>query len=89
MIMVSCVRTKQVEAAKFNLLHERFDLHGFLRPLGQISRVRATAKNIGFQLDISEDTPRFLLTDPGRLRQVRHHFIILMYYFIIRVIKSW
>lgn len=66
-----------MEAAKFNLIHERFDLHGFLKPLGQISRVRASAKNIGFQLIMSQDTPRFLLTDSGRLRQVRH--IIISY----------
>lgn len=47
-----------------------FDLHSLLDYSIEIVQPRAKAKGLALKLDIAPDVPRYLTSDPGRIRQV-------------------
>ncbi len=46
------------------------DLHSLLQDVRSMMQPQATAKQIEFELQIADQTPRFVRTDPIRLRQI-------------------
>jgi signal transduction histidine kinase/DNA-binding NarL/FixJ family response regulator len=60
----------KIEAGKIDLEPEAFDLLNLLDDIGEMVRVRASAKGIEFSLLIEQDTARFVRADAGKLRQI-------------------
>ena len=60
----------KIEAGKFTLIPEWFELSAFLAPLTEMCSVRAGHKNIGYVTSVDANVPKYLLLDSGRLRQV-------------------
>ncbi len=65
----------RIEAGKIELEHIDFDLYETLDNLKTIFQLEIHKKEIDFQIDISEDTPRYLKGDPARLRQILFNII--------------
>ena len=60
----------KIEAGKLNIELVRFDLHEMLTDVeGMFSKLSAK-KGLSFQLLISKNTPRIIITDKNRLKQV-------------------
>ncbi|MCA9793079.1 MAG: hypothetical protein KC910_14825 [Candidatus Eremiobacteraeota bacterium] len=57
------------------LLEQVFDLHALLEDTVQASRLLATSKKLGIQLELAALVPRYVRADPGRLRQVLTNLI--------------
>lgn len=60
----------KIEAGKLALHYERFDLHELVTDAANLFRMEATAKNLSFELVISDSVPHEVEGDPVRLRQV-------------------
>jgi len=60
----------KVEAGAVELYPTDFHLPIFLHGIGEIVRVRAERKGIGFQVQLSDELPQFVHADERRLRQV-------------------
>ena len=60
----------KIEAGRVTLNPQNFDLPYFLQGLREIFVSRAEQKKLQFFLDISDDLPRYIRCDQGKLRQV-------------------
>ncbi|MGJ0502961.1 MAG: ATP-binding protein [Methylocystis sp.] len=60
----------KIEAGKFELRHESFALAPFVESVVELLAPRAMAKRLELASVISPDTPREIVSDPARLRQV-------------------
>ncbi|MFZ1829217.1 MAG: ATP-binding protein [Candidatus Competibacteraceae bacterium] len=60
----------KIEAGKIEVEVEEFDLGNFTRDLIAILKGRAEAKGLQLLLDQSSSFPRFVRTDPAKLRQI-------------------
>ncbi len=60
----------KIEAGKFELRHEAFALAPFVESVVELLAPRAMAKGLELASVISPDTPREIVGDPARLRQV-------------------
>ena len=60
----------KIEAEKMTVERVRTDLPALLSDVASMMRPRMAAKGLRFELDISSPIPRYVTTDPLRLRQV-------------------
>ncbi len=60
----------KIEAGRVELNPAPFDLHRLLQTLREMFQVRAEAKQLSLQFEMTPDLPRYILTDEGKLRQV-------------------
>ena len=60
----------KIEAGRTTLNPVTFDLHAFLDDLEVMFRIRTDAKGLQLEMDRTNDVPRYVLTDQGKLRQV-------------------
>lgn len=60
----------KIEAGKFSLQHVPFDVYEIIEDLARVYRLRAAAKGLEFETQLTGDLPRQFLGDPLRLRQV-------------------
>ncbi len=60
----------KIEAGRLELENVNFSLYDLMKKIEDILEVQAEKKKITFDVDISEDTPRFVKGDPLRLSQV-------------------
>ncbi len=60
----------RIEARKLRLISAHFDLPAVLHATVKTVRLEAEQKGVTLDLEIMDNTPRFLKGDPGRLRQV-------------------
>ena len=60
----------KIEAGKFTLVPEWFELSTFLTPLTEMCSVRARNKKIEYVTNVDANVPKYLFLDSGRLRQV-------------------
>ncbi len=59
-----------IDVDQTHINRSNFDLHDFLNDIDEMIRVRAEEKELIFNLEIDADTPRYIQTDAGKLRQV-------------------
>jgi signal transduction histidine kinase len=60
----------KIEAGRVTLQVAGFDLYGLLDTLEEMFRLRAEEKGLTLSLHRSEEVPRYVLADAGKLRQV-------------------
>ena len=60
----------KIESGGMQVETAAVDLHGLLNDTVTLLRERAGAKNLGLSLELLPQTPRFIRSDPGKLRQV-------------------
>ena len=60
----------RIEANRLELNPEPFDLNDLIHGVTQVLGVRAREKGLSLEAEISAATPRYLIGDPKRLRQV-------------------
>jgi PAS domain S-box-containing protein len=60
----------KIEAGRVTLNEQSFDLHRLLQGLEEMFALRAEAKGLTLILDLAPDTPRYVHTDEGKLRQI-------------------
>ncbi|WPZ33574.1 ATP-binding protein [Thalassobaculum sp. OXR-137] len=60
----------KLEAGRLDLEAVDFDLHRVIRGAVSLMQGRASERGLTLSAEISEDVPRYLVGDPGRLRQV-------------------
>ncbi|NIN01685.1 MAG: PAS domain S-box protein, partial [candidate division Zixibacteria bacterium] len=60
----------KIEAGRIKLHEANFDLHNLLESLEEIFNFRAREKRLELSFQYSEDLPRYVRTDEGKLRQV-------------------
>ncbi|OPZ70734.1 MAG: Signal transduction histidine-protein kinase BarA [Verrucomicrobia bacterium ADurb.Bin474] len=60
----------KIEAGKMELEDADFDLLHLLDDVAFQVRIRCDEKGLRWALDVSEEVPRFVKADPGRLRQI-------------------
>ncbi|ESQ89012.1 hypothetical protein ABAC460_14635 [Asticcacaulis sp. AC460] len=60
----------KVEAGRMELMPGGFDIRACVLTVGQMVRVRAEDKGLGFSISIAEDVPQYVVTDEKRMRQV-------------------
>jgi signal transduction histidine kinase/DNA-binding NarL/FixJ family response regulator len=60
----------KIEAGRMELEKTDFDLRRLLRSTVKTLSFQARKKELALDLDISDDTPRWLKGDPGKLRQI-------------------
>lgn len=60
----------KIEAGRATLNVSAVELHSLLDELGSLFRHRAAAKHLAFAIERSEATPRWILADESKLRQV-------------------
>lgn len=60
----------KIEAGRLCLDESGFDLPGLLKSLHNMFSQRAEAKALQLHLDLAENLPQFIITDPNKLRQV-------------------
>ncbi len=60
----------KIEAGKFELNNERFDLENAAYDVCQLLGSRASDKNIELILDYRKGVPRYVIADSGRIRQI-------------------
>ncbi len=60
----------KIEAGKLDLESIEFDLRHCVEDSAKAMKLRAEQKGLSVVCDIAEDTPQWLVGDPGRLRQV-------------------
>ncbi|MFM8331312.1 MAG: response regulator, partial [Candidatus Methylumidiphilus sp.] len=60
----------KIEAGKLTLNQENFDLKSLIAEIIQLFRIRTEAKGLALSYAISPDTPKVILGDPFRLRQI-------------------
>ena len=59
-----------IEAGKFELRPSPFDLHDCVTGVGEMFRLPAEDKHLGFTVEVEQDVPRFIDADEKRVRQV-------------------
>lgn len=60
----------KIEAGKIEVEEESVDLHGLLRDIAQMMKVRAEAKDLSFTMEFHSDLVQFVKVDVGKLRQI-------------------
>ena len=60
----------KIEAGRTSLNISKFDLHKLLDNLQEMLRFRASTKGLKFAFHTSENLPRYIKSDPSKLRQV-------------------
>jgi PAS domain S-box-containing protein len=60
----------KIEAGRMELNIQTFDLIKLLQDMSAMFSIRATNKQLNFQLQISTTTQRYIKTDSGKLRQI-------------------
>lgn len=60
----------KIEAGKLDMVPEDFDLHELVKGTASLFYEKIIEKKLIFNLNIQNDTPRFIRTDKNRLRQV-------------------
>jgi signal transduction histidine kinase/DNA-binding response OmpR family regulator len=60
----------RIEAKQVSLSVDSLDLHGLIVDLEDIFRLRAMAKGLQFEIVGVDDVPRYVVSDPNKLRQV-------------------
>ncbi len=60
----------KLEAGRLDLEAVDFDLHRVIRGAVSLMQGRASERGLTLSAEISQDVPRYLVGDPGRLRQV-------------------
>jgi two-component system, sensor histidine kinase and response regulator len=60
----------KIEAGRITLNPAPFDLHHLLRTIDEMFQIRAQAKQLSLQLELSPTLPQYVITDEGKLRQV-------------------
>lgn len=60
----------KVEVGRLNLAPRRYELAKMIYEVVQMIKVQASKKGLDFEIHLSEDMPRELYGDPGRVRQV-------------------
>jgi signal transduction histidine kinase/CheY-like chemotaxis protein len=65
----------KIEAGRLELEEIAFDLHSHLRETVRPHQMRARQKGIHLDCDIETGTPRRVVGDPGRLRQILNNLI--------------
>ena len=65
----------RLDAGRFSIRSERFDLAGLTRTLGDVYAVRAGDKGLGFSAQLHFDGPCWVQGDPARVRQVLHNLL--------------
>jgi len=59
----------KIEAGKFELLSAPFDLRDCVAGVGEMFRLPAEEKHLGFTVEVAQDVPRFIEADEKRVRQ--------------------
>ena len=62
--------TAKIEAGKIHLIPESFHLHNILKDIAEMFQYRVAEKNLKMYLEIEDDVPSYIFTDPNRLRQI-------------------
>jgi signal transduction histidine kinase len=65
----------RVEAGRFAMRRERFDLAALVHTLADVYAVRAGEKGLDFKLALALSQPRWVSGDPARVRQVLHNLL--------------
>jgi len=65
----------KIEAARMELEHILFDFQQLAQEVAEMMAVKAREKKIVFLLRYAPDTPRFVIGDPGRVRQILFNLI--------------
>ena len=60
----------KIEAGLLNLEQEPFDLHDCVRRTIKITQINASKKNLRLDCNITQGTPKYVIGDSNRLRQV-------------------
>lgn len=60
----------KIEAGRTTLTTTAFDLLLLLQTLQEMFQIRATAKNLSLQFDLTADVPQYILSDESKLRQI-------------------
>ena len=60
----------KIEVGRITLNETKFDLYNMLDSLEQMLRLKVQAKNLTLIFNISDDVPKFIYTDEGKLRQI-------------------
>ena len=60
----------KIEAGRISLDLDRFDLYHLLQNLEEMLQLRAETKNLQFTIECSEDVPRLVIADEGKLQQI-------------------
>ncbi len=60
----------KIEAGRIMINQSAFDLHALVRDIEMMFRVRTEAKQLQLLVEVAEDTPSYLMTDEGKLRQI-------------------
>jgi len=60
----------KIEADRAEVKNEQFDLHAMLQDLGVMFEVRTRDKGVEMKVDIGQEVPRFIASDPAKLRQI-------------------
>jgi PAS domain S-box-containing protein len=60
----------KIEAGRITLEEDSFDLHALLRSVWNMFYEQAETKGLQLYLDLASDLPKFIITDPNKLRQV-------------------
>jgi signal transduction histidine kinase/CheY-like chemotaxis protein len=60
----------KIESGQMQMEGSAFDLRRMLRELSAMSEVRAEGKGLRFLLEISPELPRYVVSDPGKVRQI-------------------
>lgn len=60
----------KIEAGKVQLQIAAFDLHGLVREVADMMRLRAEQKGLQLELDQSSEFPRYIKGDEARMRQI-------------------
>ena len=60
----------KIEAGKIILNTESFDLHRLLQTIREMFQIRAEAKGLWFQFVLADNLPRYIASDPRKLRQL-------------------
>lgn len=65
----------KIEAGQIRLRDSSFDIHYLLDSLEEMFRLQAENKGLDLVFEISEDIPRYITSDEGKLRQVLNNLI--------------
>lgn len=66
----SVLDLSKIEAGHLERLDSNFDLYKLIQTVDAMLQVRAVAKGIQLQVEVLPEVPHFVITDPGKLRQV-------------------
>jgi PAS domain S-box-containing protein len=64
----------KIEAGRLTLEHVVFDFHALMTTQGNAYAELARAKGLSFRLEIADDVPRWVNSDPVRVRQIISNF---------------